>query len=169
MAWSYNTSDLNTTTTSGRLTKKCTNCNFEKQISDYPKNKCSADGLYSTCKACKKEKDLKYRLLNKSKIKDRQRKYYSQNKEVFYSHNATRRAISRKAKPTWLTPEQRLSIESLYYLAKDCQVVSGQTYHVDHIVPLRGYNVCGLHVPWNLQVIPSDLNAKKYNNFEGGW
>lgn len=169
MPWSYDSNNLNTNTASGRLSKKCTNCNLEKKLTDYYKNSYSKDGFYSTCKTCRKEKDREYRILNKDKIKVKQKRYYSQNKEVFYSYNATRRAISRKAKPSWLTPEQSLSIDSLYYLAKDCQIISGETYHVDHIVPLRGSNVCGLHVPWNLQVIPSDLNAKKYNNFEGGW
>jgi hypothetical protein len=136
---------------------------------DFAKNKSSRDGFRSICKTCKKSADKVYRTLNKKEIEKRQKRYYLNNKSIFYSNNAVRRANFKKAKPAWLTEQQELQINYFYSLAKDCQTVSGETYHVDHIVPLKGASVCGLHVPWNLQVIPSDLNSKKYNKFEGGW
>jgi len=76
---------------------------------------------------------------------------------------AKRRSKKIKATPDWLTPKQEQEIKNFYWLAKDLEAVSGETYHVDHIIPLQGKDVCGLHVPWNLQVLPHDINLKKSN------
>ena len=69
----------------------------------------------------------------------------------------------RNAAPPWLTEKHREEMEAIYWLALDLRAVSGQEYHVDHIVPLQGKKICGLHVPWNLQILPADLNIAKRN------
>ena len=72
----------------------------------------------------------------------------------------------RNSAPPWLNEQQRKEIEIFYWLALDLRSVTGEEYHVDHIVPLQGKNICGLHVPWNLQVLPSDLNLAKKNKYD---
>ncbi len=69
-----------------------------------------------------------------------------------------RQAKMIQAIPPWLTAEQLNDIKKFYQNRPD-------GHHVDHIVPLRGKNVCGLHVSWNLQYLPADENLKKSNKY----
>jgi hypothetical protein len=75
--------------------------------------------------------------------------------------NAARRALGRtsrrRATPPWLTTEQRKQMRDIYILAAKLDM------HVDHIYPICGENSCGLHVPWNLQLLPPIDNLKKSN------
>jgi hypothetical protein len=79
------------------------------------------------------------------------------------ANRAKRRAMQLQATPPWLTSQQLEEIKEFYYLAKELQWLSNPTdpLEVDHIIPLQGVNVCGLHVPWNLQIIPKSLNCSK--------
>ena len=54
-------------------------------------------------------------------------------------------------------------MRDLYVQARRLTKITGERYVVDHIVPLRGDEVCGLHVPWNLRVITQEENLKKSN------
>lgn len=67
--------------------------------------------------------------------------------------------------PKWLTVDQKHLIAEFYKKANYLTKTTGCKYEVDHIVPLRGKNVSGLHVPWNLQVITKSENTKKGNRF----
>ena len=79
----------------------------------------------------------------------------------------TRKLAKINRTPNWLTKDQKRQIEIEHQLAAWCTKVTGIKYHVDHIVPLQGKTVSGLHVPWNLQVIPASDNHKKSNRFVG--
>lgn len=74
-----------------------------------------------------------------------------------------RRRKHRDATPPWLTCKEKSEIRQLYQIAITMTQTTGEQYVVDHIVPLRGEFVCGLHVPWNLRVITHDENLKKSN------
>ena len=51
----------------------------------------------------------------------------------------------------------------VYEFARQLKELTGWDWHVDHIIPLQGENVCGLHIPQNLQVVPALLNQRKHN------
>lgn len=76
-------------------------------------------------------------------------------------HEALRRVRKLQATPKWLTKEQLEEIKQIY---KNCP----KGYHVDHIMPLKGQNLSGLHVPWNLQYLPGIVNIMKSNKVEYG-
>jgi len=80
--------------------------------------------------------------------------------EVHAAYTAFRRAKKLAATPKWLTAEHKQEIKNIYALARQLG------YEVDHIVPLQGENVSGLHVPWNLRPLPGHLNRKKSNKLE---
>ena len=74
-------------------------------------------------------------------------------RELDRRNGAAKRASKRMAVPKWV---DRSMLATIY---ANCP--SG--YDVDHIVPLKGANVCGLHVPWNLQYLPRIENQRKRN------
>jgi 5-methylcytosine-specific restriction endonuclease McrA len=93
---------------------------------------------------------------NRSDYKDR-------NVDVVRADTSVRKRRHREATPRWLTPAERLQMRELYVQARKMTELTRERYVVDHIVPLRGEEVCGLHVPWNLRVITQEENLKKSN------
>ena len=67
--------------------------------------------------------------------------------------------------PSWV---DRIEIRTIYEHAAVLTSETGVKHHVDHIVPLRGKDVCGLHVPWNLRPIPWKVNLQKGRSHIGG-
>jgi 5-methylcytosine-specific restriction endonuclease McrA len=91
--------------------------------------------------------------MNFEAIRRSRREHEKQNR-----HDALRRAT-----PRWLSTEQKTAIQSVYDRARSMTLSSGILHHVDHIIPLKGRAVCGLHVSWNLQVLTRDENVRKSN------
>jgi len=61
--------------------------------------------------------------------------------------------------------EAQAMIDSIYVQARTLTAETGETYSVDHIVPLKHPRVCGLHVPWNLQIMTARENSRKGNRW----
>ena len=126
----------------------------------------------------------------REKVKDKKNEWYEANKEqvmaaaktrpievkreyqkAWKERNTTwvradtkaRRRKHREATPSWLTTKEKAEIRQLYQIAITMSKTTGEQYVVDHIIPLRGEDVCGLHVPWNLRVITQEENLKKSN------
>src|SRR5690625_1330785 len=76
---------------------------------------------------------------------------------------AARNAAKVNATPGWLSVEQKELSASIYADSAMKTAITGVPHEVDHIIPLRGKTVCGLHVPWNLRVIPAYENRIKSN------
>ena len=77
-------------------------------------------------------------------------------------HTWDRNAIHTKACPNWAN---KTAIEKIYNAAKELTTETNIVYEVDHIVPVKHPLVCGLHVEFNLQIIPMEENKEKSNNF----
>ena len=84
------------------------------------------------------------------------------------AHKKAYKTAKSNACPDWVRADVDFMwlIEEAYDLAAMRSSMLGFAWHVDHIVPLRGKKVSGLHVPWNLAVIPASLNCSKQNKFE---
>lgn len=76
--------------------------------------------------------------------------------------SAARRAGLEQATPKWC---DRALVKAIYAKCVAVTEATGIRHEVDHIVPLKGARVCGLHIPINLQIITSSENRRKSNYF----
>lgn len=149
------------------MIKHCNSCGISKDITEFYVCKNAKDGKQSCCKDCskasrkKQNKNTVYLTPEEKKAKKQlsDRNWKKNNPHKAKINNAKYYTRLYQAMPTWLTSEQLRDIEEIY---RNCP--SG--YHVDHIVPLKGKNVSGLHVSWNLQYLLAADNMKKGNKFD---
>ena len=111
------------------------------------------------------EKNAEYYKLNQEKIKQYQLTYKKQNPAKVNALSKKRKVSKKLRTPCWLSEIHFERIENQYRLANLLTKVTGQLHHVDHIIPLHGKTVSGLHTPSNLQVILAVENLKKGVSF----
>lgn len=92
--------------------------------------------------------------------------YATRNPDRLNANVRMRQAKKQKATPKWLTAEDKAEIKEMYSLAHRIARETGIPMHVDHVIPLRGKMVSGLHVPSNMQIIPALSNRNKGNKFD---
>lgn len=106
----------------------------------------------------------KYRTSNPEKIRLQLKNWKDANRDKCNAIYAKYRASKLSATPPWLTLEHLLQIQEIYKECKRLSIETGIKHHVDHIIPLQGVTVCGLHVPWNLQILTAFENVSKHNS-----
>tara|TARA_R110000772_G_scaffold8737_2_gene28934 strand:- start:12455 stop:12928 length:474 start_codon:yes stop_codon:yes gene_type:complete len=108
-----------------------------------------------------KQKYKKQRLKILAQVKE----YKKNNKGLIAALNAKRKASKKNRTPKWLTVDDTQAMKEIYKLAKIWEETTGIKWHVDHIIPLQGKNVSGLHTPNNIQVITAEENNIKSNKY----
>lgn len=169
------------------MEKICRKCGETKLLVDFKKNKNCKDGYEHTCLVCfrnrqkawetknpqrHRENQLRWQSENSERYAERKHAWYERNKETVFeqakkfakdnpdwkrSATAKRRAQKLNAIPPWANLKE---IRKFYKVAKEQGLV------VDHIIPLQGKLVCGLHVENNLQLLTASENSKKHNSFQ---
>jgi hypothetical protein len=102
---------------------------------------------------------------NADKMRKHRRTWKRTHPEAVAAYDQKRYLIEIASTPDCITRAQKLAIDDVYKAAREITRRTGVEHQVDHIVPLLGKNVCGLHVAWNLRVITGDENARKSNKF----
>ena len=112
-----------------------------------------------------------YWALNKDKLNQAARKWSRENRDKANAsqaryrknnpHKINARAAERRRRHQMFGKIFKQEIYVVYEKAREISKCTGVPHHVDHIVPLNGQTVSGLHVPWNLQIIPAKVNQSK--------
>lgn len=101
---------------------------------------------------------------NPDKFAKIKKKWRDNNRDKLSIYKRNRRASIINAKPKWFSEFDEFVVTEASNLVSSRLKATGIVWHVDHMIPLRAKNVCGLHLANNIQVIPAKLNASKRNN-----
>jgi len=106
---------------------------------------------------------------NRDKVNEIKRRYAKANPDKVLANVRKRQLLERKAIPNWIDEAALKRIRRLYEAARAKTLSTGVPHEVDHIFPLKGDNVCGLHVPSNLRVVSRLENRSKGKKVKEDW
>ena len=164
------------------MAKQCKHCNITKPLDQFHKRSGTKDGLQYYCKSCKTQMFRSWYAKNKDIHQARYAQFIENNSEwaskyyhdyrinnlgTYAKNAAKRRAVKLNATPAWLTEDDDFIFNEIYEMRDIRSKDTGVTHHVDHIIPLQGEEACGLHVWWNLQLLPASENISKSNKVGG--
>ena len=122
-----------------------------------------AEKNYGSLSNYRKIKDREWAAKNPEKKAASNKAYKEKYPFKVSANHAKRRAVKLQRVALWANTKL---IQQIYKQARKLSEQTGELYHVDHIIPLQGKKVSGLHVETNLQVLLAKDNIRKSNFFE---
>lgn len=145
------------------MVRQCIICSEVKSVDLFNKSSQNKGGIRYNCKLCHRKDSLARQRLNPEKHRSTCNKWVRNNRAICNFNLAKYRAAKFQATPKWLSKQQLKEIEQYYIDAAYIQRLMQTPMEVDHILPLQGKEVKGLHVPWNLQILTAEENERKSN------
>ena len=157
----------------------CRTCKVSKPVFDFPRDRSKRLGFGSNCRCCdrlankawreaNREKNslraVEWQKANPARVSARNSRWKAANRPAVNAAEARRRAAKLSAAPSWAD----LTLMADIYRYARIMREAGVDCDVDHIVPLQGQLVCGLHTHDNLTVILASENRSKGNRFTPG-
>jgi hypothetical protein len=150
--------------------RSCVQCVTDKRNKSYlenvDKNKKQSRNWYLKNSTEHKNRSKLWQRANPEKVKSINRTWLIKNRDVANARTNYRRAYKLQRTPIWANQKEILKF---YEDSIKISLETGIQHHVDHIVPLLGEFVSGLHVPNNLRVITAEENLTKSNTFISDW
>lgn len=164
-------------------TKQCKRCLEVKSVDDFHRHPTNPGGRQRLCKVChnktnvewihKNREEVRPKLLaygreyykkNKDTIKVKAKEYYLEHYDEILKRVSQRPKKLERATPPWADLEKTKEV----YVEAAKLRAAGNDVQVDHIYPLEGKFICGLHIHTNLRIITSIENRTKHNKFTPG-